>query len=167
MKLDKYSRCIFSAEDAFDSIYKTQKNKSTYLITSTEDYTNANNLLGYEALVNYNELDISIQEFDKKQQEEWFMPKYYKDLDIAAYILDLCKTQEELERCGEELLLYQDKNLFNLLRYLLYLVNTMTQHKIIWGVGRGSSVSSYVLFKLRVHRINSITYNLDVKEFLR
>ena len=51
--------------------------------------------------------------------------------------------------------------------YLKYLVDTMTQNQVIWGVGRGSSVASYVLYKLEVHRIDSLHYNLDVTEFLR
>jgi DNA polymerase III alpha subunit len=54
-----------------------------------------------------------------------------------------------------------------LLKYLKYLVDVMTENKIIWGVGRGSSVASYVLYKLGVHRIDSMFYNLDVHEFLR
>ena len=95
------------------------------------------------------------------------MPNEYKNLDIAAYVLNLCDTQEELQRCGQELLLYQERNLFDLLRYLKYLVDLMIENQIIWGVGRGSSVSSYVLYKLGVHRINSMYYNLDIKEFLR
>jgi DNA polymerase III alpha subunit len=37
----------------------------------------------------------------------------------------------------------------------------------VWGVGRGSSVASYVLFLIGVHRIDSMKYNLDYKEFLR
>ena len=43
----------------------------------------------------------------------------------------------------------------------------MKQNHIIWGVGRGSSVASYVLYKLGVHRIDSLYYNLDIGEFLR
>ena len=108
----------------------------------------------------------SVPEFHLTQQMNWHMPEEYKQLDIAAYILGLC-TAEELQRCGEELLLYQERNLFNLLKYLKYLVDVMTENKIIWGVGRGSSVASYVLYKLGVHRINSMFYNLDVREFLR
>jgi len=43
----------------------------------------------------------------------------------------------------------------------------MIANRVIWGVGRGSSVASFVLYKLGVHRINSLHYNLDVGEFLR
>ena len=91
----------------------------------------------------------------------------YKDLDIAAYVLSLCSTDIELQRCGQELMLYQERGLFNLLKYLKYLVDTMRDNNLIWGVGRGSSVASYVLFKLGVHRIDSMYYELDPQEFLR
>jgi hypothetical protein len=95
------------------------------------------------------------------------MPQEYKDLDIAEYVLGLCSNEVELQRVGEELLLYQERSLFDLLRYLKYLVDVMTENKIIWGVGRGSSVASYILYKMKVHKIDSIYYKLNVAEFLR
>jgi len=55
----------------------------------------------------------------------------------------------------------------NLLRYMIYLVDFMRENNIVWGVGRGSSVASYVLYLIGVHRINSIQYGLDWHEFLR
>ena len=114
----------------------------------------------------YNQ-STSVPEFHLTQQMNWHMPTEYKQLDIAAHILGMCESEAELQRCGEELLLYQERNLFDLLRYLKYLVDVMLENNIIWGVGRGSSVASFVLYKLEVHRIDSLHYNLDVTEFLR
>jgi DNA polymerase III alpha subunit len=111
--------------------------------------------------------NCTVPEFHAQQQSNWHMPEEYKNLDIVAHVLSLCQTQEQLQRCGQELLLYQERDLFDLLRYLKYLVDTMTENHIIWGVGRGSSVASYVLYKLGVHRIDSMYYNLDIAEFLR
>jgi hypothetical protein len=111
--------------------------------------------------------NISVSEFDHTCQGHWFMPDEYKHMDIAEYILGLCGTQEQLQRCGQELMLFQERNLFDLLKYLKYLVDVMNQHEVIWGVGRGSSVASYVLYKLGVHRIDSMFYDLDHREFLR
>lgn len=111
--------------------------------------------------------DVSVPDWDTVQQRNWHMPQEYKELDIAAHILNLCKTDAELQRVGEELLLYQERGLFDLLRYLHYLVDVMKQNNVIWGVGRGSSVASYVLYLLGVHRINSMFYDLDPTEFLR
>jgi DNA polymerase III alpha subunit len=111
--------------------------------------------------------DINVQEYDKRNQQNWLMPDEYKQLDIAAHIIDCCKTDAELQRAAQELLLFQERDLFNLLRYLKYLVDTMKSNSIIWGVGRGSSVASYVLYLLGVHRVNSMYYDLDPTEFLR
>jgi DNA polymerase III alpha subunit len=110
---------------------------------------------------------IDPAEFHAQQQATWHMPTQYKNMDIAAHVLSLCNNEAELQRCGKELLLYQERGLFDLLRFMVYMVDVMTEHNIVWGVGRGSSVASYVLFKLKVHRIDSIYYNLDVEEFLR
>jgi DNA polymerase III alpha subunit len=111
--------------------------------------------------------NCTVPEFHAQNQQHWHMPEEYKNLDIAEHVLTLCNTQEELQRCGQELLLYQERNLFDLLRYLKNLVDIMVSNHIIWGVGRGSSVASYVLYKLGVHRIDSMYYNLDPAEFLR
>lgn len=100
-------------------------------------------------------------------QSKWNMPDEYKNLDIAQWLLNQCKTQEELQRVGEELLLYQERDLFSLLKQLKYVVDTWRANNIVWGVGRGSSVASYVLYLIGVHRINSMYYDLDIKEFLR
>jgi len=110
---------------------------------------------------------ITVQEFDQICQSQWFMPEEYKNLDIAEHVLGLCNNNAELQRCGQELLLYQERNLFDLLRYLKYLMDVMHAHNLIWGVGRGSSVASYVLYKLGVHKIDSLYYDLDPAEFLR
>jgi len=109
----------------------------------------------------------SVPEFHAAQQQNWHMPESYKNMDIAAHVLGMCQTDAELQRCGAELMLYQERDLFDLLRYLKYLVDIMQQNNIIWGVGRGSSVASHVLYLMGVHRINSLYYNLDIQEFLR
>jgi hypothetical protein len=106
-------------------------------------------------------------QFHRQCQRRWHMPQEYQDCDIAQVVLSLCHTDEELQRAGQELMLYQERDLFDLLKYLRYLVDTMRTNNIVWGVGRGSSVASYVLYLLGVHRVNSMHYDLDPAEFLR
>lgn len=115
----------------------------------------------------YNLGSTDIEKFDAANQERWRMPEQYSTMDIAQWILDQCKTQEELQRVGQELLLFQERNLFPLLKQLKYIVDTWRANNIVWGVGRGSSVASYVLYLIGVHRINSIYYDLDITEFLK
>lgn len=109
----------------------------------------------------------SVPDYDALKQQKWYMPDDYKTLDIAEHVLSLCTRQEQLQRVGQELLLFQERGLFDLLRYLKYLVDTLRANRVIWGVGRGSSVASYVLYLLGVHRVDSLHYDLDPGEFLR
>ena len=109
----------------------------------------------------------NIKEFDSKNQKNWFMDESYKDMDIAKWLIEQCKTSEELERVGNELVLFVQHDMLEVLKYLKYLVDTMRQNGIVWGVGRGSSVASYCLYLIGVHKINSIKYGLDIHEFLK
>ena len=111
--------------------------------------------------------DMTLEEWDRQRQSLWFMPREYADIDIAQHVLSLCRDDVELQRAGQELLMYQARDMMDVLRYMHYLVTIMRQHGVIWGVGRGSSVASFVLYLLGVHRINSIEYDLDPGEFLR
>jgi DNA polymerase III alpha subunit len=95
------------------------------------------------------------------------MPDEYKRMDIAKWLLDECKSQAELQRVGEELLLYQERDLFDLLRYLKYMVDTFRKNNVVWGLGRGSSVASFALYLIGVHKINSMYYDLNINEFLK
>lgn len=111
--------------------------------------------------------DHDIDLFHQTQQDFWHMPEEYLSLDIAKWLLQQCETQEELQRVGQELLLFQERNLFPLLKQLKYIVDTWRKNNVVWGVGRGSSVASYVLYLIGVHKINSMYYDLDIAEFLR
>ena len=101
-----------------------------------------------------------------KLQKVWFIPEEYKNLNITDYILKLSPIENH-PRCIEELEEFRKRDMLPLLQYMVYLVNFMRENDIVWGVGRGSSVASYVLYIIGVHRINSIYYELDWREFLR
>lgn len=172
MKRSKHGEQIYNEEDLCNLIMQgvDPSRLTGIVVEKTVDLETAALMLEeIPTLIRYNEMadNISTEEFDHRNQCRWFMPDEYLNLDIAEHILNLCKSDIELQRCGQELMLFQERNLFNLLRYLKYLVDLMTEHKLIWGVGRGSSVSSYVLYKLGVHRIDSLFYELDPSEFLR
>lgn len=173
MKQDKFGQMIFTQDDVCDQLMQGRSIESLkgIKVDASVDLEKTALLLDcVPALINYDTLNDeseSIEEFDRRLQQTWHMPAEYQNMDIAAHILDLCQTQAELQRCGEELLLFQERGLFDLLKFLKYLVDVMRQNNVIWGVGRGSSVASYVLYKLGVHRIDSMFYDLDPREFLR
>ena len=172
MKTNKHGELIYSEQDLCDLIMQGYDIAGINGITvdSTVDLETAALMLdNVPRLIAYNRLveHMSTEEFDHRCQSTWYMPEQYKNVDIAEHVLSLCNSNAELQRCGAELLLFQERNLFDLLRYLMYLVDTMRADNLIWGVGRGSSVASYVLYKLGVHQIDSLFYELDPAEFLR
>lgn len=172
MKTTKHGELVYNQSDLCELVMQghNMSSVSGLQVDNSVDLETAAVILdNVPAFVRYNDMidQLSTEEFDHKNQQTWFMPNSYQQLDIAEHVLGLCQTNAELQRCGQELMLYQERDLFDLLRYLKYLVDVMTQHRLIWGVGRGSSVASYVLYKLGVHRIDSLYYDLDPGEFLR
>jgi DNA polymerase III alpha subunit len=172
MKQNTNGEMIFDQQDLCNLLMQGQDLATMpgLVVDQTVDIETAACILDdVPTFVKYNEMaqQPSMEQFDHRCQSNWFMPQQYKDLDIAKHVLDLCKTDAELQRVGQELMMYQERNLFDLLKYLTYLVDTMKQNNMIWGVGRGSSVASYVLYLLGVHRIDSLFYDLDPGEFLR
>jgi DNA polymerase III alpha subunit len=172
MKTDHLGQMIFSEDDCVAMLMRGQSIPiNGMLVDATVDLETAAVMLEHApAFIQYNEMAmqaISVEDFDHRNQSQWLMPDAYKQLDIAEHVLSLCKSEAALQRVGEELLLYQARDLFDLLRYLKFLTDLMQENRLIWGVGRGSSVASYVLYLLKVHRVDSLHYNLDIVEFLR
>ena len=171
MKTDHLGQMIFSEDDCVNMLMRGQSILDGMLVDATVDLETAALVLeDVPTFIRYNELVVqamSVEDFDHENQGRWLMPDEYKQLDIAEYVLSLCESEAALQRVGEELLLYQARDLFDLLKYLKFLVDVMQKNNLIWGVGRGSSVSSYVLYLLKIHRIDSLHYNLDIAEFLR
>ena len=111
--------------------------------------------------------DLSFDDFHLQKADEWIFPLEYQQIDVLTFLLDKCKTQQEIDRVNEEYLLYLERDLVMLLRLFIFLVDYMRKNKYIWGVGRGSSVSSYILYLIGIHRVNSLKYGFDIKDYLK
>jgi DNA polymerase III alpha subunit len=111
-------------------------------------------------------IQLDVEEFDRINQQTWFIPDEYKNLDIKSYVLE--RTPDHaVDRVNEELNLYDKYNIIDVLKVCIYIIDTLRKNNIVWGVGRGSSVASYVLYLIGVHKVDSIKYELDINEFLR
>jgi DNA polymerase III alpha subunit len=170
-QIDAHGQIYFSTDDICKLLYQNPNiDLTNFLVDDPELYNKSVKkfYVDFPKLSKYQNYNFkNLEEFDKENQSKWHMPKEYQELDIAQYLLDLCKTQEELQRVGQELMLYQDRDLFMLLRFMKYLVDTLRKNNLVWGVGRGSSVASYILFLIGIHKINSLYYDLDITEFLK
>ncbi len=171
MNYDKFGQPHISTTELSDLLYNNPDlDISNIPVTDPEIYNSAVKqfYLDYPKLTAYKQItNISLEDFDQTNQANWFMPKQYQDLDIFTYVLNLCKTNKERERVKIELDLFKKYKFEQVLRYLLYLVDSLKRNQIVWGIGRGSSVASYVLYLIGVHKINSLEFNLDINEFLK
>ena len=148
-------------------------------LTSIEDYLtqavikNGTEILYYcqsaDAPINYTnriiEEHLPYPLLSQTTDINWFIPDNYKSLNTQSYCLSLCTTEVQSNRVNEEFTYYNQYNMLPVLQSMKFIVDKLRENNVIWGVGRGSSVSSYVLFLLGVHKIDSIKYELDIKEF--
>jgi DNA polymerase III alpha subunit len=102
-----------------------------------------------------------------ERQTRWSIPQSYRDLDVQALLLGRCQQPAEIARVTMEMALFERKGLLPVLRLMCFLVDLWRAADVVWGVGRGSSVASYCLFLIGIHKIDALHYKLDITEFLR
>jgi DNA polymerase III alpha subunit len=114
-------------------------------------------------------LDVPFKLASNQSELHWTMPVEYSNLDLYKHIEKLHPnlTLAQWHRVDDELQEFEKRNLLDLLRFLCYFVNVIRSNNIVYGVGRGSSIASYVLYLIGIHRIDSYKFNLDIKEFLK
>lgn len=166
MNLNKYSVPVFQENDLMRLIYQNHDDLLQAILV--EDTVETRKLKEHYPIKLASEFEssISVEDFDKICQNDWFIPDEYKNMDIEGFLVHVC-PKENYQRLIEELQEFRARNMLDLLRWLKYFVDTCRANKIVWGVGRGSSVASYVLYLIGVHRIDSLKYNLDWRDFLR
>lgn len=138
-----------------------------------------------KAVQSYNQMSMSSQpiltktEFEdgKIDADKWKMPDSYKlmtSTQILGRLIDRQydlglddRTEERNARIVSEMKIYKNEHKLDLIRLMCYIVDRLTETNQIWGVGRGSSVSSYVLFLIGVHDIDSVLYDLDFTDFMK
>jgi DNA polymerase III alpha subunit len=103
---------------------------------------------------------------DKIDITNWLIPREYKDIDIEEFLVAQC-PEENYQRLIKELELYRKHDMLIVLKAMKYIVDTLRKNNIVWGVGRGSSVASYALYLIGVHKIDSVKYDLPIEEFFK
>lgn len=173
MNTDQYGRVAVTETELLESIYASPTlDLSQVYLDDSELVNQYNRNIELNAdplpkLRELDEIDLPIDQFDQTLQSNWFMPDSYKKLDIEDWLFHQCTEEIQVVRVLEEIELFKRRDMMMILRYLKYLVDVMRENGIVWGVGRGSSVASYCLFLIGVHKIDSIKFNLDIKEFLK
>ena len=169
--MNQAGQLVVKETDAIQALYQ-DKSISDIVVDDTkwiERYNTLTDLFDFpENKIKYElSSELSSSDFVEDCISEWNLPQQYKDIDIVEWLNNRELTQQQQDRLNLELQLYKERNMLPVLQFLLYFIDKLKDNNIVWGVGRGSSVSSYVLFLMGVHRIDSVKYNLDIKEFLK
>jgi DNA polymerase III alpha subunit len=119
-------------------------------------------------------IEVKTEILDNLFPPKWNLPETYKYLDIDEFLIGLSDRieQDELydvrvQRLSYEIYLFKKLQLDEFLRMLIYVVDRLVETKSVWGVGRGSSCSSYLLFLLGLHEVDSVRYEIDVNDFIK
>ena len=168
-KINDHGDVIFSEEDAIDLLYNDPSfDIGKLYFNDIEKYTDSLKQLGIDLpVINTAPRRSDILEFDQSNCNKWHMPEKYYQINVLQWLLDKCQNDEEKLRVQMEYDLFEKKDFIRVLQFLMYFVDTLRANNIVWGVGRGSSVASFSLCLIGVHKINPLLYNLDITEFLR
>ena len=169
MKMNQFNEIVVDENDLVEGMLEGKR--ARYVITKDtekiDSYNHFCTLFKFDDTIDYETPAETNDKYSYKDANNWWMPEEYKTLDIEQYLLNLITTPQQRERVYAELEEFKNREMLPMLQFLVYMVTELKQHNILWGVGRGSSVSSYILYLIGVHKIDSIKYNLDYKEFLR
>lgn len=121
---------------------------------------------------------IGVKENVRELKTDFELPQEYININVHDYMMnrlvDECDLNSlsgdeikiRIQRTRHELALFEERELFGVIRTLIYIINTLQTRGVVWGVGRGSSVASYLLYLIGVHDVDSVKYNLNIEDFL-
>ena len=169
MKTNMMNEIVVSENDLVEGLLrgKTANSIITQDIDKIDTYNHFCTLFKFDEQIEYETPTETKDKYSYKNADNWSMPDEYKQLNIIDYLLSKTNNEEQYQRVVQELEEFEKREMFPMLQFLVYMVQELKSNNIMWGVGRGSSVSSYILYLIGVHKIDSIKYNLDYKEFLR
>jgi DNA polymerase III alpha subunit len=70
-----------------------------------------------------------------------------------------------LERLEAELQEIQRRGMTEFFKTIIYVLDVFREKKVVWGVGRGSSCASYILFILGLHSVDCVALDVPMEEF--
>lgn len=168
LEKDKFYRPILGTSELIQLLLEG-KNINSLLVNDTEDIQLYNeykeDLLNNPATFDDNLNSMDLDSFHEMRSTIWKFPVKYHQIDVYNMVLAKCKTNEERERVKFEYREFEKNNSVMILRLFIWLVDYMRENNILWGVGRGSSVCSYILYLIGIHRVDCLKYNLPFTFF--
>jgi DNA polymerase III alpha subunit len=108
----------------------------------------------------------------------WQLPPEFLSLDVEEHVsvvfgerlpalgYDSAQTETAITRVAQELGEFKRRGLDDLLRTIIYVLHRFKETNQVWGVGRGSSCASFILFLLGLHVVDPIKFDVPLEEFM-
>ena len=145
IKINDYGDCVYSEDSVIEQLYQDPTLDISKITVDTKLYNQALTKLQIDLPKLPEQIlrNQTVVEFDKQNYNAWYMPESYENIDVKTYLLEKCNTEEERDRILIEYKLFEQKGFTKVLKFLIYFVDVLRTNNIVWGVGRGSSVSSF------------------------
>lgn len=107
----------------------------------------------------------------------WQLNPEYLNIDLDEYIgscfenmlVNSDYTDDEISiainRIADELQEIRQRGMVEFIQTVIFILDELRRNSIVWGVGRGSSCASYVLFLLGLHVIDCVKMDISMDEF--
>lgn len=117
------------------------------------------------------------QDEQVKLDFSWQLPEPHLSMDLQATVvaravnklieLDYPRELHEkaIQRIQDELDEIERRGMVEFVKTIIYILDVFRKEGVVWGVGRGSSCASYVLFILGLHLVDCVKYNVPHTEF--
>jgi DNA polymerase III alpha subunit len=108
----------------------------------------------------------------------WQLPEPYLSLDVVEHVqvvfgerlpglaYNSAQTELAITRVARELEEFETRGLNELLRTIIYVLARFKETGQVFGVGRGSSCASFILFLLGLHVVDPIKFDVPLEEFM-
>lgn len=179
MIVNEYGQVTFDTNEIINKLYTQEWQTVTGFVESLDEIAKWNQNCQQFELVPVESQQTPQQDPQSYHSElsyQWKMPIEFLKFDPMVFFSQelvnrSLNQQEYLDYLVGEIKTWDNimthESAVNLWKFLHYLIKTCEIKDIVTGVGRGSSVSSLVLYLLGVHHVDPVKYKLDYKEFLR
>jgi DNA polymerase III alpha subunit len=102
----------------------------------------------------------------------WKTPEPYSTMDVSEECMHALVTkglddEAYSTRLLSELARAEELEMFDFIRCLVWITDTLRSQGIPWGLGRGSSCASLIMFLLGINKVDPVRYDIPMEEFYK
>lgn len=163
--LSRTGQSVWTTDRAIEHLFENGELPPGQLIETTFDSCQYDFLNGTDCSVSLQEIERLFPGdlpcgSDRKDAE----PKVLDIIESSPRYIEYPSRENADARLKQELNFYFENGYASFLLQLCDLVDRFKNEGVVWGVGRGSSCASFVLYVLEIQDIDPIEFDIDFRE---